>query len=209
MRLIDITGQKYGRLTAIKRVANNKHNQVRWLFKCDCGKDHIADVAPVRRGKIASCGCLRDESTTSRSTSHGASGTRLFHAYNNMKQRCYNEKSDQYKHYGGRGITVCNEWLSDPQVFFDWAMANGYTDKLTLDRKDNNKGYSPDNCRWVSQAVQNRNTRQNVSITIGNKTKVLADWAVEFNVSATMIARRIKRGWNAYDAITTPSGGKP
>lgn len=100
-----------------------------------------------------------------------------------MKDRCYNKKCKDYQMWGGRGITICDEWLRDVKSFYDWAMTHGYKDNLTIDRIDNNKGYSPDNCRWVDRKTQARNTRRNRVITINGETKCLVEWCEVFNIN--------------------------
>lgn len=135
MKLIDMTGQKFGRLTVIRR-----HDSKRWECKCDCGNTTYSDGNQHRK--------------------HGYTGTRLYHTFKKMKERCYNPSSDNYKYYGALGITICPEWLEDFSKFADWSIKNGYADNLTIDRKDNTKGYSPDNCRWITIQEQQKNRRK-------------------------------------------------
>ena len=161
----DISGQRFGRLTVIKRFGSTSTGAATWLCLCDCGKECIVEGAKMRKGNTRSCGCLHDESARERRTKHGLSGTRLYAVWQTMNQRCSNPNSDDYKYYGGRGITVCKEWSQDFLLFHSWAIANGYDEnapfqECTIDRIDNNKGYSPDNCRWVSQMVQIQNKRR-------------------------------------------------
>lgn len=133
-------------------------------------------------------------------------GTRLYNIYNNMIQRCYNKNSSNYERYGGRGICVCDEWKGKRSNinFFEWAISSGYSDNLTLDRIDNNKGYSPDNCRWVSVKEQGKNKRNNVLLTCNGKTMILNDWSCETGIDSRVLRARMKRGWSDYDVITTP-----
>lgn len=107
---------------------------------------------------------------------HGQCGTRLYNIFRGMKKRCYNKNCKDFYKYGGRGITVCDEWKDSFQAFYDWSIANGYFDNLTIDRIDNNKGYSPDNCRWVDIKTQSNNTRKNVFLTYNGETMTLAEW---------------------------------
>lgn len=126
---------------------------------------------------------------------------RIYKTLNHMKDRCYNQKCKDYHMWGGRGITICDEWLRDVKSFYDWAMTHGYKDNLTIDRIDNNKGYSPDNCRWVDRKTQARNTRRNRLITINGETKCLVEWCEVFNINYDMVKRRLHRGWSTERAF--------
>lgn len=158
-KFIDISNQKYGRLCAIRRVDNNKHNQVCWLCRCECGNEIIVTTIDLRRGHTKSCGCLRKEIVGATHRTHGKRHTRLHSIWATMKERCDLKKRRDYKYYGGRGITVCDEWRNDFQAFYDWAMANGYLDDLTIDRIDVNGNYEPSNCRWITIQEQQKNKR--------------------------------------------------
>lgn len=160
--LKDMTGQKFGRLTVIYRSGSNQCGMATWFCKCDCGGGCVVPGAALRKGNTKSCGCLHDECARERMTIHGKSHTRLSAIWASMKQRCYNPSNKNFDRYGGRGITVCDEWREDFQTFRDWAISNGYDEnapvgKCTIDRINNDKGYSPDNCRWVDMKVQNNN----------------------------------------------------
>lgn len=130
-----------------------------WLCRCECGKEIVVEAYNLKTGHTQSCGCLQREATSVANKTHGKRNTRLYRIWICMKNRCYRKNHDAYKHYGGRGIKVCDEWLHSFKAFNDWAMANGYRDDLSIDRIDTNKGYSPDNCRWATMAEQNKNKR--------------------------------------------------
>lgn len=176
MKNIDITGKKFGRLTAIRfhhnKTRNNGRTRQYWLCKCDCGKETIVLKSNLGK-KVFSCGCLQKEQArticSKNFTKHSLSNTRLFKIWVNMKERCLNKKNTAFKNYGGRGISVCAEWISDFMNFYNWAINNGYQDNLTIDRIDNNGNYEPNNCRWADRKEQGRNKRNNVIVIINDK----------------------------------------
>ena len=158
----DLTGQRFGRLTVIGREGATAQRLATWRCRCDCGNECVVSRTCLIQSRTRSCGCLNIERIKERRTSHQKIHTRLYKVWANMIQRCTNTKHNRYHRYGGRGISVCDEWRNNFQAFYDWAMANGYDENAprgccTIDRIDNDKGYSPDNCRWGDMKVQRHN----------------------------------------------------
>ena len=181
----DLSGQKFGRLTVINSVGVNKYGNYLWQCQCECGKLHIAASAKLIQGKVRSCGCLKKEIGIKQLEKHGITTggkPRTFSIWAGMKARCYNPKAISYKNYGAKGITVCDEWLTF-ENFHNWAIKNGYNDNLQIDRIDNNKGYCPENCRWVTITENMRNQTQTRNITVYGITLPISVWCRELHVA--------------------------
>ena len=202
MKKIDLTGQRFGRLTAIKRAYVDKDHESFWLCKCDCGNEVVVGIGCLNSGNTQSCGCSRNGGTNK---THGETKTRLHSIWVNMKNRCRNKKIKEYKHYGGRGIRVCKEWYDSYETFRDWALANGYADDLSIDRIDVNGNYEPINCRWVTTQKQMNNTRRNHYITFNNETHTMAEWARIYNINYHTLKYRINnKKLDIETALTMP-----
>lgn len=153
---LELTGQRFGKLVVIEYAGMDKHSRTLWKCRCDCGKEVIEIGTLLNKGRQNSCGCMKGRYR------HGLTHTRLYNAYDNMIKRCYDKRIISYPYYGGRGIKVCDEWLdkkSGRDSFFAWAIQNGYSDDLTLDRIDHEGNYEPDNCRWADRHTQVLNRR--------------------------------------------------
>ena len=201
----DLTGQKFGRLTVIKQSGfgdKNKHGSryAKWLCKCDCGNycERTTDILKKSRNDH-SCGCLAKEhldDMAKANTTHGMTGSRLYGCYKGMMSRCYRPKDIHYNAYGKRGITVCKEWKNKPKAFIEWALANGYSDDLTIERIDVNGNYEPSNCTWIPMSEQYDNKRQNVTIEWNGERHNATYWSRVFGIPATTIRWRYKHGWS-------------
>lgn len=191
----DLTGRRFGRLSVIGVDDRGTRKTYFWC-KCDCGTVKSIRGDGLLSGSIVSCGCKKreqDRINLEANHKHKMSHTRPYEIWQGIKGRCYNKNDVRYSRYGGRGITVCEEWREDFAAFYKWALANGYRDDLTIDRIDNNKGYSPDNCRWADQETQSRNRASNVIIRIGNATRTLVEWCEIFDLDYKTVYARYRR----------------
>lgn len=188
----DITSNKYGRLTPIKWFRKNK--AIYWECKCDCGKTVNVLQSNLLSGKSHSCGCLQKELASKRFGKHYMRNTPLLDCYYNMKSRCYDKNNTHYKSYGGRGITVCDEWKNSSKTFVDWALSSGYKQGLTIDRIDVNGNYSPKNCRWITMKEQSYNRQNSIIITISGTKKCLKEWTTLMGWNYSTYNARHRRG---------------
>ena len=209
-------GRKYSYLTVIG--VENSHGRRKFKCQCDCGRIKLIIPINVCDGSIKSCGCMHDKLVSK----HGLSNTRLYRIWNGMRQRCYNEKTQGYDNYGRRGITICKEWQGESGLynFIDWAMKNGYSDELSIDRTNVNGNYEPSNCRWADMITQMENRRPRsewkrrkrsgkgtgrINWTIGEVTKPARDWCSYYGISYETVAYRVKhKGMLLPEALETP-----
>lgn len=201
---VALTGRRFSKLTVIKRgddyVSPKGYHSAAWLCRCDCGTESVVRGVYLKNGKTKSCGCLRVEEPNR--TTHGQSKTRLYKIWRSMRARCEREKDRNFENYGGRGVTVCDDWTQF-ENFMDWAYLHGYDESLSIDRIDNNGNYDPSNCRWVDMNVQANNTRHNHYITYKGATKTMSQWAKETGIGYHKLKDRINKcGWDIERALT-------
>lgn len=195
----DLTGERFGRLEVLgvaRKVTSGKRERYYWACRCDCGNEKEVRTDCLTSGLVKSCGCLKKEQNKINLTanhSHKKSMTRPYHIWQKIKDRCQNPNIPCYKRYGGRGINICKEWL-DPEKFMDWAMDNGYSDDLTIDRIDNNGDYEPKNCRWVDVKTQCRNRRSNIIVEYEGQEMTLIEASEKSGIAYATLNRRYHSG---------------
>lgn len=195
-KLDNIIGQKFGRLTVIEALNIKKGDSIIHKCICDCGNIISIPKSYLMQGKYKSCGCLRRDIHKK----HNLHNTRLYNIFYAIKKRCYNKNCDAYKDYGGRGIKICKEWEEDFLNFYNWAINNGYSKDLTIERIDVNGDYCPNNCTWIPRKEQPKNTRKNIFVTYKNKTQLLSDWSRELKIPKNTLSRRLKQ-YNNLDIV--------
>lgn len=202
-KAVDMAGMRIGRLTVISRAENTKNNKAQWLCKCDCGNMKVISRTHLKRNTV-SCGCYSAEIARISHTTHGMRKTRIYRIWSGMKDRCCNTKSKYWGNYGGRNITVCEEWKKSFESFLKWSNDNGYNDNLTIDRIDNNKGYSPDNCRWVTYKVQENNRSNNRILEYNGESHTVSQWSEITGINQRVISQRLYYGWCIDRIFNTP-----
>jgi len=204
-------GKKYARLTVLRLF--KKEGSYRKMAECicDCGKHMVTRAESLENGNTKSCGCLHNEQSRERALkmgavnkTHGETGTRLYRIWRSMRKRCNDTTHEAYSRYGGKGIKVCKEWEHDFCAFSKWAKENGYNETLTIDRIDNSKGYSSDNCRWVTMKVQQNNKSNNRIIEFNGDKMTLTQWGEATGLNKNIIHDRLANGWTVEEALTTP-----
>lgn len=192
----NIIGERFGKLTVIEKIGLSNHMELLWKCKCDCGNEVIVNSYSLRKGTTRSCGCLCFES---RGNHLLPNWNKIHYARTNMLTRCYNEKYSLYHRYGGRGISVCEEWKNDSMAFYDWSIRNGFSEELTLDRVNNDGNYDPHNCRWVTMQVQSNNRHTNRILTRDGESHTMAEWSRILNTSYSKIQTHIYSGKDFQD----------
>ena len=198
---LKLDGKRFGRLSVIEFASTTSYGKTMWKCRCDCGCEKIVAGSHLTSGAVQSCGCLGKEKRALSSTTHGGRNSNLYGVWAGMKSRCSNPNNEHYKNYGGRGIAVCAEWESDFQSFSTWALANGYSVGLTIERINNDGNYCPENCRWANRVEQIRNRRTTLHIEISGDTKTLKEWAEESDIPYTTLWSRYKRGVTGENLI--------
>lgn len=207
---IDVIGQRFGQLVVIGETESKVHPNGRrtrmMICKCDCGNEKVVSIESLRSGHTISCGCYREKRRVEANITHGLRHSRLYDTYQHMKGRCYNPNDKRYYRYGARGIKICDEWMGENGfiTFYNWAMANGYDDSLTIDRIDNNGNYEPSNCRWATYKEQENNMSRNVYYECNGESHTVSEWSDITGIDKNRIYSRIKSGWSIEDAITKP-----
>lgn len=200
-------GDRFGRLTIIKEMSQ-KNKPRRFLCECECGNQKVVSLSKLRTGNTKSCGCLQKEVRESFLTiTHGQSNTRIYNIWAGMKDRCLSSNNPTFKHYGGRGIKICDAWLNF-EPFYKWALQNGYHDNLSIERINNNGNYEPNNCEWATQKKQSNNTRRSKFIEFNGQKKTIKEWAEHLDIKYLLLYKRLSRGWSIEKAFYTPSRSK-
>lgn len=200
-------GDRRGRLLVLKLVWDSEKKIRRCVCRCDCGTEKLFQVSNICRGATKSCGCYGRERTAARDTVHAMFGTPTYRAWTNMRRRCRDISNVSWANYGGRGITVCPEWERSFRAFFE--DMGDRPDGTTLDRIDVNKGYCKENCRWASREVQARNRTDNHFIECNGERLTISEWARRLGCDGSTISMRLKIGWSAERAVTTPIRRRP
>lgn len=203
----DLTGMVFGRLTVLERaddhVQESGRRRVRWRCRCSCGNEAIVGTDSLTSGSTISCGCYHMERIQESNSIHHESKTPLYAVWCGMKARCYNKNSQFYSYYGGRGISICDEWNNSYVAFRDWALSNGYSKDLSIDRIDVDGNYCPENCRWIDCVAQANNRRSNRYFTFNDETHTLMEWSDILGINYHKLHRRISSGWSFERAIST------
>ncbi len=205
-------GSRFGRLVVIDcfHELHGKRNMLVAHCRCDCGQEKNVFWQALADGRTKSCGCLSRELIKQRNlmlaTKHGGSRTRLYRIFQSMKGRCYRPQHIHYANYGGRGIGICDEWRDNFAAFREWAISHGYDDSKSIDRIDNDRGYSPHNCRWVDAMTQGNNRRTCHMLTLDGQTHTIAEWSRLTGIGKTTIRERLNRGWSAAMALEVKVG---
>lgn len=192
----DLTGKTYGRLAVIGLSPKKSGRKSFWVCSCECGNKKLIRSDSLKDGSVQSCGCLKKEmdKVNLSTVRHSESHTRLHNIWLGIKKRCLNPKDAGYKRYGGRGITMCDEWAQSYEAFRDWANNNGYAGNLTIERIDVNLGYSPKNCTWIPFIEQANNRQGTIWVEWNGEVQNLRQWADELGIKYSTLNGRYHRG---------------
>lgn len=195
-----LPGDRFGKLTVLSE-APPKHNSRFFHCRCECGNSTVTSSRDLWHGFAKSCGCLRAEKFADSRRTHGKSNEPIYKTWIAMKQRCFNNSHPNYKYYGGRGISICKEWFTF-ENFYNWAVENGYQDGLTIERKNNDGDYCPENCTWIPKSKQQQNTRKTIRVKInGIHFRSLKEAAKYYNVNYNIVCIRRSKGWSISKAL--------
>jgi hypothetical protein len=202
---INMIGKKIGKLTVIKEseYRGESGRDIYYICDCDCGNKNVQIMGTaLRRKERPTLNCK--ECGNKKKTKHGMVGTKIYKAWDSMKQRCFNKNNHAYLRYGGRGITISDEWLGEEGFinFMEWSYKNGFSDDKSIDRIDNDGNYEPSNCRWVDMKTQGNNKSINTLIEYNGATKTLSQWADEYEIPYVTFVKRIELGWDIERALT-------
>jgi len=189
----ELTGKRFGRLKVIEFV-ETKNNRSFWKCICDCGNETLGRSDALTTGHKASCGCYGKEQRIKANTTHGLTKTPEYRSWTRMRDRCFNKNDNSYHNYGGRGISIHPKW--DSFVVFLSDMGKRTSKNHSLERVDNNKGYSPSNCIWATRAEQQNNTRRNHRIEFNGVINTVAEWSRQTGIESSVIIKRLQRGWD-------------
>lgn len=197
-RAKDVANQRFGRLTALGPVGHDKKKSVLWFCRCDCGNSTVTATGRLIFGNVQSCGCLQKERAATANRTHGKTGSSVYKTWTGIIQRCTNTNYEKYKLWGGRGISVCDEWRCSFEVFHDYvSKLPNYGEKgYTLDRVDNDGNYEPGNVRWATATEQQCNRRDNHLLAHNGKTQSVSAWAREIGIDSSFILYRLRKGWS-------------
>ena len=202
----DLTGEQFGRWTVLQCAGRGKHGELQYKCRCECGTERIIRRSSLTSGNSKSCGCLSKDIAKKLNTSHGATHTRLYRIWAGIIQRCCNSrKRYEWEKYGGRGISVCDEWKNSFENFQKWALSNGYNEHLSIDRIDVNRGYFPENCRWATVYEQSNNKRTSKYISFRGETGTIREFADKYGLAYSCLYARLEHGWSIENALLTPS----
>ena len=205
MAPLNLIGKRFGRLFVIRRTGS-RSGETCWLCVCDCKQQINVTASSLKSGNTKSCGCFQRQQVSNANSTHRKSSSREYTCWSGMKQRCFDKKCSSYRYYGNRGITVCKEWLEFENFYRDMGDRPA---GMTLERKDNNKGYSKDNCIWATYETQANNKRNNILLSYNGVKLNITQWSKILNIPAQTIRARLKQGWSVNKALSEPNKPTP